>query len=131
MLGDMSDNRLKEFEVISQERRQGVDLYLKGLVIFLGLYSVGIKAVFNAKDRASIGVLAVSGVAILAFSHAAIWKSVAFERSGHARLEQLSRELGFAAPYGFRFLYLAVWGLVAVLSVIWLAASLYRLCSPS
>lgn len=122
----MTETKSKAYDVLCQDRRYGLDLYLKGVAVFLALYGVGIKQVLEATDPESIAVVSVSGLAILGCAHVTNWKSWRFGHVNHEQIRTLCEELGFQPPYRAVFLYLAGWGLVTVLTVVWCIAGVSK-----
>ena len=126
----MDDVKLKSYEILSEDRRRGLELFLKGLTIFLILYGVGLKTLLDSKDLFNARILACSGFAILFFSHMAIWKSIHFNTITHGQIERLCEDFKLPSPFNVRFLYIAVWGLMFVLSIIWVVTSGMKWSTP-
>ena len=122
----MSEPKSKAYDVLCQDRRYGLDLYIKGVAVFLALYGVGIKYLLEATDSQSVVVVVVSGLAIFGCAHFTNWESWRFGRANHEQIEVVSGELGLQPPYKAVFLYLTGWGLLTVLTVVWCIAGVSK-----
>jgi hypothetical protein len=58
----MQDRLLKEYEVLSEDRRRGVDIFLKGFIIACGIIAFGFKLLMDTQDIYALLVVSISGL---------------------------------------------------------------------
>ena len=124
---DEIDCSLKEFDLLTQDRRYLVDVLFKGLIIYLGLYSFGLNYVLNASGRIRIMIVLISGLAVNAFSHFALWRGVKINSYIEKRIRKISTRLYFESAYSGGFVVNAAWCLVSLFTVLWIIVCIYKL----
>ena len=60
----MTDFELKEYEILSEDRRRAIEIFLKGMLIAIGIIAYGFTILYNSNNFFSLILIGPSGIAI-------------------------------------------------------------------
>ena len=118
---------LKEYEILSEDRRRAVDIFLKGILLGAAFAAVLFKYLLDSTGVDEGVVAAASGVGVAALYQVLIWKSAQHDELLNTRLNELANELGLAPVIATRSIFRFTWVFVTIVSVAYLYLNVYFL----
>ena len=117
---DISFLLMKEYEILSEDRRRAVDMISKGTLIFLAVIGLGMKYLLEIDDREEIIIFGISGLSLILLSHWAIYHSKKLDKQISKRLNELSGIFRFNTIIPTNFVFIGIWGLLTIISIVWI-----------
>ena len=111
---------LKQFEILSEDRRQAVTIFVQAIVLSLAIIGYLFKNLYDInllEDKLFIGIM---GIIFLSFCHIAVWQSRRYHIMLMKALNECARENEFQSPLSTIFIFNISWVLCLLLTVCWL-----------
>ena len=119
--------KLKEYEILSEDRRRGIDIFLKGVVIAAAFLGINFKFLLDSTTRPEILLSGSCGVVLLLFFHAVVWRCRRHVEQLHASLDEIAKELGLNPIISTRYIFNIVWIFTGIILFSWIAIFVYKM----
>lgn len=118
----MTDNPviLKEYEVLSEDRRRAVEIFLKGVIIATALIGFGFKYMLETKDLRFCVSIGTCGILFIFLCHYSIYFCRRHILELHRRLNEITQSLGAAKVIHTQYILNIVWVTCVVISAAWI-----------
>jgi len=121
----MDENGRLEYQVLSEDRRQGIAFFLKGFVIAVGIIAFGFKFLLESQDRSFALALGLSGMVTAVIGLWSWAKCRAHVRHLTTRLRSLGKEAGIAPAIGTDYIFTTALAVSVLLALCWIGATVY------
>ena len=58
------ENKFKEYEILSEDRRRAIEIYMRGLIIVIAVYGIGVKIMIDQSSLLNIIIIGSIGAII-------------------------------------------------------------------
>ena len=126
----MSDKELKEYEVLSEDRRRAVEIFLKGFIITSGIFAFGLKLLLDTKSMGSLLVVGISGFVFVIIGVCYLIKCRKHDQAIRTRLNKIISNLEMAPIICTKYIFdvaLLVSALLATILTIILIIRIFEL----
>jgi len=119
--------KLKEYEILSEDRRRAVEIFLKGMVVGGAFLAVLIKFLIDATTLMQVLLFGLSGIAIIIFWH---WIIVRCRRHAYGlnkSLDELVKDLKLHPVISTNYIFDTTRIAGFIITGLWLALFIFML----
>jgi hypothetical protein len=113
--------KITEYEILSDDRRTAISIFLKGVVIALAFLGVMLKVYFDIPEDNTKGRLLIWGCGLVAlfFFHGVIWRCRKYILSIDSHLNKIVEIVGFNPNISATFIFNIVWFFAVFVFLSW------------
>lgn len=106
MSGEKAQNqKLIEYEVLSEDRRRAVEIFLKGFLIAVGIMAFGFKLLIDAKDILSLIIIGSGGLLIGIIGALYLYKCRQHDLAIFNRLNEIAKMCDFSLVISTQYIF--------------------------
>lgn len=112
--------RLKEYEILSNDRRVAIDIFLKAVLLAAAFLAVAFKLLLDSKTVTDVVSRGAIGFVLIAFFLLVIFPCRQHDSALNASLNRVSNLLGIEPVISTKYIFDVVLGLASIVLVSWL-----------
>ena len=101
------DPAIIEYQVLSEDRRRAVEIYIKGVLVAFAILAFGIKLMIDVVEMQNLLVIGISGLLIGILSNYFYVKCVGTEKAIHFRLNEIAETYKFQPVSSTKYIFVA------------------------
>ncbi len=125
---DASD-KLKEYEILSEDRRRAIEIFLKGVVVCGAFLAILVKFLLDATTKSQVLLFGLSGIVVIVFWHGLIWRCRKHAYGLNEILNKVVKTLSFQPVISTNYIFNITWWAMVIVTVLWLILFFFMLFS--
>ena len=110
-----------EYQVLSEDRRRAVEIYIKGVLIAFAIIAFGIKMMIDATEIKNILIIGVSGLLIGALSNFFYLKCIRTDRLINSRLNEIANAYELQPISSTKYIFHAAYVGAVIVGLVWIS----------
>jgi len=121
------DDKLTEYQVLSEDRRRAVEIFMKGFLVVVAVIAFGFKSVLDAADISSVVIFGAAGIVIAIVGHIWLFKCRRHDLAINERLNQIAQACDFRPVVSTQYIFNGAWIRGGIIGIVWIALVTLRI----
>jgi len=120
----MQNQKLIEYEVLAEDRRRAIEIFLKGFAISVAIMAFGFKLLMDAKDIIFVIIITITGLLIGILGAFYLFKCRQHDFEMSKRLNEIAKKHDFSSVISTRYIFNVAWLVSLIIGIAWITVAI-------